>query len=278
MVFMTAKLQLFRRQSAGISGFFLTLRLIKMKFKILHIQETDSTNDWLKTHAAEEDMAVVADHQTAGRGCGDNAWESERGKNLLFSVCYHPQHIPAEAQFVLSMANALALKSVLDTYVGDISIKWPNDIYWQDKKLCGTLIETALQGRRIRRCIIGTGINVNQLAFRGSAPNPVSLREILGHEVDKEELLAKVMNAMTHHFEQAEQGAFGDIREAYQKALYRLHEPHRYRMASDGRTVRAVLTGVSDDGRLQLHLLDQPEAAAASAVLSLAFKEVSFII
>jgi BirA family biotin operon repressor/biotin-[acetyl-CoA-carboxylase] ligase len=86
-----------------------------------------------------------ADFQTAGRGCGTNTWESERGKNLLFSILIHPTDLPANRQFVVSMAVSLAICEALGQYIGDLSIKWPNDIYWRNGKICGMLIENTLK-------------------------------------------------------------------------------------------------------------------------------------
>jgi BirA family biotin operon repressor/biotin-[acetyl-CoA-carboxylase] ligase len=134
---------------------------------------------------------VVADYQTAGRGCGTNRWESERGRNLLFSLLIRPHGLSANRQFHLSMAISLAISETLGQHVGDVSIKWPNDIYWRDGKIAGILIEHTLQGALIKDSIIGVGLNVNQREFRSDAPNPVSLWQISGQETNREELLGE---------------------------------------------------------------------------------------
>ena len=122
-----------------------------MEWKIIHIDETDSTNQWIKVHkrdgslqakrASSSAFCVLSDYQTAGRGCGTNTWESERGKNLLFSMLIHPTDIPASSQFLVSMVLANSIAMVVSKYVKNVSIKWPNDIYVGDKKICGILIE-----------------------------------------------------------------------------------------------------------------------------------------
>ena len=153
--------------------------------KILKLTETTSTNDVLLAHPApspKEMVVAVAEYQTAGRGQAGNSWESERGKNLLFSILTCPQNIAVTDQYVLSMAGALALKAALDRYTDHITLKWPNDIYWRDRKISGTLIETTVKGKRIERCVYGIGLNVNQHEFRSNAPNPVSLYNIIGVE------------------------------------------------------------------------------------------------
>ena len=135
-----------------------------MEWKIIHIDETDSTNRWLcnnpslfrdnpslldnngrllSDNEVGIGVVVVADYQTAGRGCGTNRGESERGKNLLFSVMLHPENVPANRQFQISRAISLAIVDALGEWVGDLSIKWPNDIYWRNGKLAGILIENS---------------------------------------------------------------------------------------------------------------------------------------
>ncbi|MBR6276121.1 MAG: biotin--[Prevotella sp.] len=245
-----------------------------MEWKIVHIDETDSTNRWLKNYATADKHAtgtvVVANYQTAGRGCGTNTWESERGKNLLFSILVHPADVLAADQFILSMANALALSDTLSDYADDVSIKWPNDIYWKDSKLCGTLIETTLQGNHIMDCIIGTGINVNQTCFLSDAPNPISLCQILGHAVDRDEVLQKVLDNLAKYMEMIRAGHHDVIRKHYRRQLYRMGETHLYRFA-DGQEAYCKLVNVTDDGHLEL-LHDNRETYL------MAFKEVQFVI
>ena len=125
-------------------------------------------------------VVVSTDWQTSGRGQGTNCWESERAQNLLFSVMAQPLCVSVQQQFVLSMAGALAIKEVLDQFSPYFSIKWPNDIYWHDRKISGTLIETSLARGQISRFVYGIGLNVNQQRFLSDAPNPVSLVQITG--------------------------------------------------------------------------------------------------
>jgi BirA family biotin operon repressor/biotin-[acetyl-CoA-carboxylase] ligase len=246
-----------------------------MNFPLIHIDETDSTNRWLSAYhgqAEGEDIAVWTDYQTAGRGCGSNRWESERGRNLLFSVLYHPKGVPAADQFILSMANALALRDALSEYADGVKIKWPNDIYWHDRKLCGTLIESTMRGHAIGHTIIGTGINVNQQRFVSDAPNPVSLFQILQQEVDRERLLQEVLQRIGDCLRLVEEGDWELIRTRYRQHLYRLGEDHSFRWGDREECCR--LLGVSDDG----HLLLLPLSAGDREPLSFAFKEVQFVI
>ena len=146
------------------------------EFRMVELGEVTSTNDFLRNYrpvGPERRITLVtAEYQTAGRGAGQNHWESEPGKNLLFSLMVHPRHIRPERIFVLSEVLALSIQAALQCSpimegdaAGRCKIKWPNDIYWDDRKLCGMLIENDLQGGQIERCILGAGINVNQTEF-----------------------------------------------------------------------------------------------------------------
>lgn len=168
-----------------------------MEAKAIYLDKVDSTNRYLLEYQpteGEDATICVADFQTAGRGCGSNLWESERGKNLLFSLLIHPTDIEAREQFHISMAISLAICDAMQSYgMKDVSVKWPNDIYWKDKKLCGILIENRLSGTFIRDSIIGIGLNVNQDVFLSDAPNPVSMRQILGREFNRDEVLRRIL-------------------------------------------------------------------------------------
>lgn len=228
-------------------------------YELIHIDETDSTNQWLRQRGGEGVVVVWADHQTAGRGCGTNRWESERGQNLLFSVLLHPTEIEASRQFIISMAISLAIIRALSDYTDGLSIKWPNDIYWHDRKLCGILIENQLRGACVKDCIIGVGVNINQRQFVSDAPNPVSLRQILGRDVDREEVLKKILENFT--LEQVDA-------DDYRALLYRRKGFFAYRDAEGD--FEAELIGVEDDGHLLLRDREGRERCYA-------FKEIAFL-
>ena len=221
--------------------------------KYIQLAETDSTNRYLRDFHddAEADMVVVTtDFQTAGRGQGVHTWESERAKNLLFSVLIRPVNVAVADQFILSEVCALALKNALDTYTDGITLKWPNDIYWQNKKISGTLIETSVSSEGIKRCVFGVGVNVNQRVFHSDAPNPVSLCQIVGHEVDREELLHSIIGHLQDHLKRLYRGEQESFRRAYHEALYRRQGFHPYRDAEGD--FMAEIIGVMPDGHLHL--------------------------
>lgn len=234
-----------------------------MGWNVIHIEETDSTNRWLRAHGAEAHTVVWADYQTAGRGCGTNCWESEQSKNLLFSMSFHPADLPARRQFLVSMAIANSLAKVVSRYVQDVSIKWPNDIYVGDGKICGILIENTLKGSSITDSIIGVGLNVNQLQFVSDAPNPISLANLTGRTFDTEKLLQHLLEAFDEEWADLE-----GVRSRYLAQLYRRTGFYRYRDAQGG--FDAELVTVEDDGHLVLRNTD-------GYARRYAFKEVKFI-
>ena len=241
--------------------------------RIIRLMETASTNQFLKeknlTTSTEGSITVVvADYQTAGKGQGTNTWESESGKNLLFSILVHPTTLPIERQYILSEAAALSYKEVLDAYTEDISVKWPNDIYWQDRKISGTLIETSLSKGAIKDFIIGTGININQREFHSDAPNPVSLCQITGRETPLEEVLNKVVESFEKYYQMVVDGAYDTISKRYHEALYRKEGLFPYR-DQNGRFT-AEIVRVKDDGHLVLK-------DSQGNTREYAFKEVQFV-
>lgn len=232
-----------------------------MKFKLIHLTETDSTNRYLRELESCDDVCVWTDFQTAGRGCGTNTWESERGANLLFSLRCYPKEVPVNRQFVISMAISVAIVQGVEAYGIHPTIKWPNDIYVGDRKLCGILIENRLKGSVIRESIIGVGLNVNQELFVSDAPNPVSLRQLTGSYIDREELLRQTLEAFTLNAT--------SIPQIYREHLYRREGFFAYR-DKDG-TFEARIMEVEDDGTLVL--CDREDN-----VRRYQFKEVSFIL
>ena len=239
-----------------------------MNWEIIHIDETDSTNRWLVANRTEgqSPCVVVADYQTAGRGCGTNKWESERGKNLLFSMLIHPTEIAINKQFVVSMAVANSIAAVVAKYVEKrtVSVKWPNDIYVGDKKICGILIENRLQGGVIKDSIIGVGLNVNQLCFVSDAPNPVSMANITGRQFDREQLLQELLETFDEEWADLEQ-----VHRRYLQQLYRRKGFFRYRDAY-GECTAEIVT-VEADGHLVLQDVD-------GRTNRYAFKEIQFVI
>ena len=200
----------------------------------MYIDETHSTSSLLREtydDSLPHLFTIRTDFQTAGRGQAGNSWESEKGKNLLFSTLLRYPEVEAANQWRLSMLVAVAVReaitsilSPLASRLSPITIKWPNDIYYNDQKLVGILIENTLSGRQIAYTIAGVGINVNQTQWLSNAPNPVSMKQITGEEYDVENLL----NAFLEAIQRWETASTEQLREEYIKHLYRRTGWHPY--------------------------------------------------
>lgn len=230
--------------------------------KRIHLSETTSTSSYLRELLAadaglEEWTLVDADSQTAGRGQRGNNWESEEGKNVQFSLLCRPVWVPPNRQWVLSEAMALAVCEGCEAVCPELKglqVKWPNDIYYGERKLSGTLIECSLQGGQIADCILGTGINVNQTVFVSDAPNPVSLRQLVGGEVAREAVLQAVAQRFVCLYERLRKEGLGCLHAAYMSRLYRKEGLHAYEDA-DGR-FGAEIAGIEPTGHLLLRRTD----------------------
>lgn len=230
------------------------------------IDSTPSTNALISADSSDG-YTIAARCQTAGRGQRGNHWEAEPGLNLTFSMCLKPQQIEAARQFELSMLIALAIADVLGRTIADyggdpddVKVKWPNDIYWRDRKLVGILIENSLYGRRIGHSVVGVGINVNQREFLSDAPNPVSLYQICGHTLDLEPLLEEcvreVVNSLGSYEATLATCAVSSpqtrLLGEYRKRLWRGTGFHPYREAATGRRFDAAITAIDPAGNITL--------------------------
>ena len=235
-----------------------------------YTKQTHSTNvllwEMIREKSLPEGFVVQTDFQTAGKGQVGNSWESEAGRNLLFSMVLYPQRVTVDNQFLLSQLVSLGIKEALDEYTDGITVKWPNDIYWNDKKLVGILIENSLQGTKIKSSVIGIGLNVNQKVFVSNAPNPVSLLQITGRRQNRKLLLTKIRQNIQKLYTEL---SVTKIRAEYAEALYRKDGFYAYR--ANDETFQAKIISVHPDGQLEL----ETEAGERKGFY---FKEVSFVL
>lgn len=238
---------------------------------IIHLEETDSTNTHLKDlllrQEVEEGTIVIADFQTGGKGQRGNSWESNKGENLLFSIVLYPNTIKANEQFIISQVVSLAIADFLKKFVDDITIKWPNDIYWQEKKICGILIENSLTENNINESVIGIGVNINQTIFFSDAPNPISLKQITGKDYDIIQLLENIKDNILTYYSEIKNGYTEQIIKRYKDGLFRNKGYHLY---NDGQTeFSARIKDIEPTGILVLETEDGQERRFA-------FKEVKY--
>ena len=225
---------------------------------LVHLHETDSTNSYLQQMCTAcgtvaEYTTVVADYQTAGRGQRGNSWESDAGQNLLFSFVAYPTYVEARQQFLISQIAALAVKDELAVYSDGFSIKWPNDIYWNEKKIAGILIENDWEGTHVARSVAGIGLNLNQKEFHSPAPNPVSLCQITGQVYDPLEVAAHIMERVRHYYDRLQCGQEEQaehVRCRYMQALFRKEGLHSFQ--DKGGRFLARIVDVLPEGDLVL--------------------------
>lgn len=222
--------------------------------KYIHLEQIDSTNAYLQRLQSECDIrnwVVSADMQTAGKGMGSNSWESEVGKNLTFSLALDVSFLPAEKQFLLSEAVPLGIVEVLDKLlpVEKLSIKWPNDIYYENRKLAGILINSTIKANMMDVSIIGIGLNVNQMQFQDWPTHPVSLKLITGKDFELQPFLEQIAEHIIIKVEQLKADPT-TIEQDYLKRLFRYRTWADYEVG--GKVLRLFMTGLDPFGRLQL--------------------------
>lgn len=249
-------------------------------FSKIYLDEVPSTNVYLKDMLVsgkrpEEGTIIITDHQTTGKGQKGNFWESEQGQNLVFSLPLYPGFLPPSHQFALLEIASIAMVETLEYFLKgqnvEVSIKWPNDIYVGDKKICGMLIEHNIIGSLIDYTILGIGLNVNQRKFLSDAPNPISLIHYLGKRSDLTDVLSvwyRYFSTMYMDFENKHR-SFEELHALYEKNLYRKIGFYPYKDAQG--VFEAEVVGVESNGCIKLKpLKGEPR--------SYAFKEVSYIL
>jgi len=234
-----------------------------------------STNQYcelLDPAEVEEFTVIVARRQTAGIGQRGNRWEAEPDKNLTFSLILKPAFLPVADQYQLTQAVSLGVTDWLAPLVPQgasrVRIKWPNDIYVDDKKVCGMLITHRVTGDRLSASVVGIGLNVNQRLFPDWVPNPTSLSLLTGREWPLEELLTGLLAAIQARYDELRREPLGALDAPYLARLLRRGEKAIY--LYQGKTIEATITGVNRFGHLQL-------VTSAGEHLSCQMKEIQFL-
>ena len=221
-------------------------------------------------------LAIFAHQQISGKGQRGKKWESANGLNMALSIVIMPATLRISQQFWLSACVSLAVTDLFKKYAGhDTKIKWPNDLYWKDRKAGGILIESGVGSREsgVRRreaavrnqdagggewlwAIIGIGINVNQTSFPAELPNPVSLKQITGKDFNPVNLAKELCELLNHRFEELIQNGFGNIYTEYLSRLYKRNE--KVKLKKGNRVFEAIIKGVSPEGKLVVqHVIEE---------------------
>ncbi|MHA6246739.1 biotin--[acetyl-CoA-carboxylase] ligase [Pontibacter sp. CAU 1760] len=223
--------------------------------QLYFLQVCESTNTEAQQlvikNEATEGCAVVTAHQTKGRGQRGNTWEAEPGKSITLSVVLSPTFLTAREQFSLNMAVSLAVLDLLHAQgLTEAQVKWPNDLFFQNKKLGGILIENTICGHTLQHSIVGIGLNVNQQHF--GYTTATSVQQVLGHEQEVEKLTVRLLELLEKRYLQLRNRQQDKIRHEYLQALYRYQEVHLYEVA--GQYVAGQMVGVDQAGRLALQV------------------------
>lgn len=218
---------------------------------ILKFDTLDSTNAHafkiIEQEKVEEFTTIFTQNQTKGKGQRGNTWLSEPSKNCLFSVILYPTCIPANNQFILSQAVSVALQQTIKKYCNNVYIKWPNDIYVNNKKIGGILIENVILGTHISKTVVGIGLNCNQTTFEQSLPNPTSLAIETGAEFDCMHILHECIHAIKQTYEAIPHERI-IIEQTYHNALYQKDIQALYKDCNE--IFEAQIIGVEPTGKL----------------------------
>jgi BirA family biotin operon repressor/biotin-[acetyl-CoA-carboxylase] ligase len=218
----------------------------------IELPTVDSTNNYAMglVHAgmAQHGTCVFAHEQTKGKGQRSKQWVSVAGQNILMSIIIEPFNLGPEQLFLLSMMTAIGVHQFYSRYAGDDTcIKWPNDIYWRDRKAGGILIENNFQGSEWKYAVIGIGLNINQTDFEGLPIKAVSLKQVTGKSFHMSGMTQELISILIGTFEELLNNP-SEIVNRYHQYLYKIHQT--VKLKKGPRIFDAYIKGVTEDGRL----------------------------
>jgi BirA family biotin operon repressor/biotin-[acetyl-CoA-carboxylase] ligase len=220
----------------------------------IFFKELESTNSYISrtlvTEQLTEGTIVHTEYQSAGKGQAGNKWESEKDKNLTFSIILYPSFIRPSEQFLISVSISLGICDFLKRHIDNCSIKWPNDIYANNDKIAGILIEHSLMADKIQNTIAGIGLNINQERFISDAINPVSLKLLTGREYDLNVVLDQISLDLDKRYNQLINKEFGQLRNDYISQIFRLNEWSQFKDSSG--YFRGRIITVTDEGLVRV--------------------------
>jgi BirA family transcriptional regulator, biotin operon repressor / biotin---[acetyl-CoA-carboxylase] ligase len=219
--------------------------------KLVFVPECHSTNtlahEMSQLPSTLDGTVVITNHQFAGRGQRGNTWEAEPGKNLTFSVILKPVFLNVKDQFSLNIISSLAIYDLLSNKTdGQVSIKWPNDILIDGKKVCGILIENQILGQQVSQTIVGIGLNVNQSPF--GVPTATSVSLVTGKMHELQDMLDLILSHLESRFLQLRSGKLAELKAEYLNRMFLIDQPWRFK---SGDTIfEGTIKGINDLGQL----------------------------
>jgi BirA family transcriptional regulator, biotin operon repressor / biotin---[acetyl-CoA-carboxylase] ligase len=219
--------------------------------QLIHLPSCHSTNaiaaEMLSEGKISNGSLIITSAQTAGKGQRGNSWEAQPGENLTFSVLVKPG-IQVKQQFCLNIISSLAVHHVLTKYLGNkVKVKWPNDIYFEDRKICGILIQNFIKGAEIENSIIGIGLNVNQARFE--EPKAISMSMITGQRFSLQSVLDDLLEQIEFYLFRLHQNYVKELKNQYLSELYWFREQHLFKSE---KLFEGTIIGIDDSGFLHL--------------------------
>ena len=224
------------------------------QYELIQLEEVTSTQTYLidkdESLALQEFTTVYTSNQTLGRGQGTNKWESEKGKNISFSFLLRPTFLNPSNQYLITKIISLAIVEVLQDYgIKNVKIKWPNDIYVNENKICGILVQNKIIGNELSAVYVGIGININQTKF-SFAPNPTSFFLEMEKEYSKQEVFQACMQRIISLYEEFKTGKLNNIDKKYLDNLLFLNQKRKYEY--NGKLIQAEIKDVNEYGHFVL--------------------------
>ncbi len=222
-------------------------------YPFVELVEVASTNsyaiDTVQANLAVHGTTFFAHSQTAGKGQRGKQWLTEPSSNIIVSCVVDTSFLSLNQQFPFSACVALAAKDFLSKYAGEeTSIKWPNDIYWRDRKAAGILIENVVRGNQWPWAVVGIGMNINQTSFSPALKNPVSLKQITGKTFDSVSLTKELCACLDARYQQLKRGDSSSLFENYNNHLFRKNETVKFNKANE--SFECTVKGVDPTGKL----------------------------
>ncbi|MBK9565494.1 MAG: biotin--[acetyl-CoA-carboxylase] ligase [Saprospiraceae bacterium] len=240
----------------------------------IYFKEIDSTNinaaDLIAKTSPPEGTCVITDFQTAGNGQIGRFWHSDAGKNLLISYIFYPNALKVKEQFLLNIISSLAVYDVVSFFVKNVKIKWPNDIYVNNKKIAGILVQNTLRNDNIKSTVIGMGLNINETSFPSDIPNPTSLTIETNASHSIEDVFCRLSTRLEYYYLKLKSGKTSELKATYQEALFRRDDEAHFRDGNDV-VFKGTIKGVNDDGKILIMMDD-------GSIHAFGFREISFLI
>jgi len=237
----------------------------------LKFDQISSTNDWLMEQISiqklTEGTVVFALHQTNGKGQRGSSWSAVEAKSLTFSVLLKPSFLSISKAFDLSVCVALAIHDCLIELRPGFHIKWPNDIYFEDQKIAGVLIENQMSKSAYQNAVVGVGLNVNQDEF-DDLPKAISLKQIVGIEFPLAKVLERLCETMEARYLQLRASKYESLKSEYLSKLYWFNETHFFKIKNE--LIQAKIVDVLRNGRLLVKLTN-------GKLLDFDIKEIEFV-